>query len=409
MYYSIEVRGSQEGIGEIFWLLQSRRKETIPRLLSTLKHSIMSPIVCRRYRSNKANPICIKPNIEIRQWARQSLYHSGNPPNDLLNDMKLSMHNRIAHAAKLLLGVWMAGVVISVFLLLPSYEGLGDAGRIMVLHVPTAWVSVLAFAVSAFFSGMYLWRGRTIDDDRALAAAESGLLFSILATVTGMIFSQVVWGIYWNWDPRQTSIFVLLLIYAALFALRSALQEAEQRRRLSAVYSIFAFVTVPFLIFIAPRLSESTLHPNCAFLPGSKCDGIELAVGKIGLLGDRKIQLLSLDQQGDSVVAQVKVSEPGLVQESILEPEFDMKQKEATLSPDIPGVRFRLQIKRVDLSTGQALLNIAGPGTGLLDNQRTLLTFLASILGFTGIFVWVFHIRSLLLGVEWDIAQQHVS
>lgn len=317
-----------------------------------------------------------------------------------------SMKRSLGQVAKSLLGIWMAGVLISIFLILPEYQGLGNAGRIMVLHVPTAWVSVLAFAVSALYSGLYLWRGATGYDDRALAAAESGFLFTILATITGMIFSHTVWGIFWNWDPRQTSIFVLLLIYAALFALRSALDNNDQRRKLSAVYSLFAFVTVPFLVFVAPRLSESTLHPNCAFIPGSTCDGIELEPGHIGLLGDRKVQLLALEQEGTTITAQVQVSEPGLKSEVVLIPTFDLQTREPVDTPEIPGVRYRLTLEHVDIQADQVLLNIAAPGTGLLNNSRTLITFLASIAGFTGLFFWMFHVRVVLLGVEWDLARR---
>ena len=318
----------------------------------------------------------------------------------------MSAAQRLASAAKLLVGVWLAGVVVSMFLVVPRYEGLGNAGRIIIMHVPTAWVCVLAFAVSAVYSALYLWRGRTADDDKALAAAESGFMFTILATVTGMIFSQVVWGVYWNWDPRQTSIFVLLLIYAALFALRSAIDDPERRRRLAAVYSLFAFVTVPFLIFIAPRLAGSTLHPNCAFIQGSQCDGIELAVGKIGLLGDRKVQLLGLAQQGDTITAQVKISEPGLRGESTVEPTFNLAEKRRGISPEFPGTRFKLIVQRADAQAGTARLNIEAPGTGLLENRITLYTFLASIIGFTALFVWIFRVRSTLLGVQWDLERR---
>lgn len=313
------------------------------------------------------------------------------------------MRERLAQIAKLLLGLWMAGVIISMFLVLPQYEGLGNAGRIMLMHVPSAWVSVLAFTVSAIFSGLYLWRGQAKDDDRALAAAESGFLFTILATVTGAIFSQVVWGIYWNWDPRQTSIFVLLLIYAALFALRAAIDDPDRRRQLSAVYSLFAFVTMPFLIFIAPRVTNSTLHPNCAFLPGSKCDGIVLQVGRIGLLGDRKVQLIELIEQGDLLTAKVKVSEPGLSSETILEPTYSLAQREHLVSPNFPGIRFGLQLQEADRGTQTVRLNIEAPGTGLLANQRTMLTFIASNIGFTALFAWIFFVRSTLLGVQFAL------
>jgi heme exporter protein C len=318
----------------------------------------------------------------------------------------MAMAQRMGQVAKLLIGVWMAGVAVAMFLIVPQYEGLGNAGRIIVMHVPTAWVSVLAFAVSALYSGLYLWKGRTEHDDIALAAAECGFLFTALATVTGMIFSQVVWGVYWNWDPRQTSIFVLLLIYAALFALRSALDDPQRRRQLSAVYSLFAFVTVPFLVFVAPRIADSTLHPNCAFLQGSKCEGITLEVGKIGLLGDRKVQLLGLSQAGDIVTAEVEVTEPGLTGTSIIRPSYDLAEGVMVEQPNFPGLRFRLGMEGVDLGGQNALLNIEAPGTGLLENQRTLFTFLASIAGFTALFFWMLHVRAMLLGIQWALARR---
>jgi ABC-type transport system involved in cytochrome c biogenesis, permease component len=316
------------------------------------------------------------------------------------------MRERLASVAKLFIGIWLGGVVVAMFLLVPQYEGLGNAGRIIIMHVPTAWVCVLAFTISAIYSALYLWKNKPEFDNRALAAAENGFLFTILATVTGMIFSQVVWGIFWNWDPRQTSIFVLLLIYAALFALRSAIEDLERRRRLSAVYSLFAFVTVPFLIFIAPRMAESTLHPNCAFIEGSECEGIELAVGKIGLLGDRKVQLLGLSQDGDVVTAEVKVSEPGLTSEAILHPTWSASEGHQIVSPEFPNLRYRLTIMSADMASQSAKLNIMAPGTGILDNRITLYTFLAGIFGFTALFIWMFRVRSKLLDIQEDLQQR---
>lgn len=316
------------------------------------------------------------------------------------------MAERLSRIGKMLIGVWLAGVAVAMFLVIPAYEGLGNAGRIIIMHVPTAWVSVVAFAASAIFSGLYLWKRRPEHDHLALAAAEGGFLFTVLATVTGMIFSQVVWGIYWNWDPRQTSIFVLLLIYAALFALRAAIDDPERRRQLSAVYSLFAFVTVPFLIFVAPRLADSTLHPNCAFIQGSKCDGITLGIGGVGVLGDRKVQLLGLERTGNIVTAEVKVSEPGLTSEAILRPSYDLSSGAMAARPEFPGLRYQLGLEDVDLETQTALLNIEAPGTGLLENRRTLVTFLASIIGFTALFFWLLSLRATLLDVQWRLAQR---
>lgn len=135
--------------------------------------------------------------------------------------------------------------------------------KIMVLHVPTAWVSVLAYLLSMIYSVMYLRKREHKYDIYAHSAAGVGIMFTILATVTGMIWAKFNWGAYWNWDPRQTSIFMLLIIYFAYFGLRSSIENAETRARLSSVYLIIAFTTVPFFVFILPRIS-SGLHPGAA-------------------------------------------------------------------------------------------------------------------------------------------------
>jgi heme exporter protein C len=89
------------------------------------------------------------------------------------------------------------------------------------------------------------------------------MVFCILATVTGAVWAKFAWGQFWSWDPRQTSIFAILLIYGALFALRSSIESEDKRATLSAVYSMIAFVTVPFFIFIMPRIMKG-LHPGSA-------------------------------------------------------------------------------------------------------------------------------------------------
>lgn len=165
-------------------------------------------------------------------------------------------------ALKWLLLVWMLVVIWAAFMWIPSAQGFkGESSRIVFFHVPTAWVATLAFLLSCITSVMYLYRRDPADDHRSAVSAGLGLLFSVLATVTGAIFARIMWGAYWNWDPRQTSITILLLIYAAYFALRGAVPDPEKRATLAAVYSILAFVTVPFLMFIVPRIYFS-LHPD---------------------------------------------------------------------------------------------------------------------------------------------------
>lgn len=173
---------------------------------------------------------------------------------------------------KFFLFVWLCLVTAAGFLFpvvqspqnwyeFPLIPGLEEKARIMVFHVPAAWITVLAFLISMGYGIRYLAKKDLRDDSKSAASAGLGLLFCILATVTGAIWAKFNWGAFWNWDPRQTSIFALLLVYGAYFALRSALDVDEKRAALSAVYSIIAGATVPFFIFVMPRLLPG-LHPG---------------------------------------------------------------------------------------------------------------------------------------------------
>jgi heme exporter protein C len=152
---------------------------------------------------------------------------------------------------------------------LPLIPGLEDKARIIFFHVPMAWVTTLAFLTSLFFAIRYLWKKNVLDDIRSSSSAGLGFVFCILATVTGSLWAKFNWGSFWNWDPRETSIFVLLLIYGAYFALRSSVEGEEKRATLSAVYAIIAGATAPFFIFVMPRIVEG-LHPNEAIVSRGK-------------------------------------------------------------------------------------------------------------------------------------------
>jgi len=177
--------------------------------------------------------------------------------------------NLIEKAGQVVLIVLLLLVILGAYLWAPLAKGLGQYTRVLYFHVPVAWVTVVAFLVAAWYSFLYLRRRDIRYDLYAEAANQLGILFCVLATVTGAFWAKASWGAYWNWDPRQTSIFILLLIYAAYFALRSAVEQDDIRARLSAVYSLLAFVTVPFFIFIVPRLYES-LHPDPLINPEAK-------------------------------------------------------------------------------------------------------------------------------------------
>ena len=165
-------------------------------------------------------------------------------------------------------GIWMAGVICAAFGWAKAAKGFnGESSRILFFHVPQAMLAFLAFLLSTGYGLAYLRTRRPRHDAAAAAAAGIGLLFCVLTTVTGSIFARVSWGTYWNWDPRETTIVMVLFIYGAYFALRSAIDDPERRAALAGAYGLFAFATVPFLFFVLPRMTTS-LHPSDTLAPG---------------------------------------------------------------------------------------------------------------------------------------------
>jgi heme exporter protein C len=165
-------------------------------------------------------------------------------------------------AFKWLLGPYLLAVIVAAFLWPKPAKGfIGESSRIVFFHVPCAWTATLAFIVAAIASIVHLARRDAASDEAAAAAVRLGFLFSILATVTGSIFAAVMWGSYWNWDPRETSIVLLLFLYAAYLFLRGAIADPERRGVFCAAYALFSGFVMPFLIFVVPRVTAS-LHPQ---------------------------------------------------------------------------------------------------------------------------------------------------
>lgn len=162
--------------------------------------------------------------------------------------------------------VWMTVVVIAAFLMsIPKMSILEHTARNLYFHVPMWFTMMAGMAVSATYSLRYLMRSEVELDIRAAAAARVAMLFGTLGLITGIVWAKVTWyqgtDVWWNFDPRQTFAAVQLLIYAAYFVLRNQLDDREQRARVSGVYNVFAFTTVPFLLYVLPRQVQS-LHPG---------------------------------------------------------------------------------------------------------------------------------------------------
>lgn len=183
---------------------------------------------------------------------------------------------------KILTALWMTATILLTYLYVgpvlnvegkPFYTLGGHGAKVLFFHVPCAWLASLTYVVGAYYAIQYLRRRAANSpkaeetDYKCAAAMELGLVFSILATVTGSLFAHNEWGAYWSWDPRQTSILVVMLLFAAYVVLRGAVAEPETRARLSAVYTLVAVVPGIFLIWVLPRMVP-TLHegPNKAIV-----------------------------------------------------------------------------------------------------------------------------------------------
>ncbi|MEO8502898.1 MAG: cytochrome c biogenesis protein CcsA [Acidobacteriota bacterium] len=184
-----------------------------------------------------------------------------------------------------LLWVWISITILAAFFYAPLAAGfIGESSRILFFHVPMAWTSFVAFLAAGVWSARYLWGGREPRHDRsARVAVELGLLFAVLATATGAIWARIMWGAYWNWDPRQISICMALLFYGAYLALRESVDDEDTRARLAAAYAVLGLVVAPFLYFVVPRITFS-LHPDSVVNARGKVD-MESHMLQVLLLG----------------------------------------------------------------------------------------------------------------------------
>ena len=155
--------------------------------------------------------------------------------------------------------------ILMAFLWAPPAALLGDSSRIMYFHVPIAMVSFLAFVVSGVLSILHLAgkKGGKVRhrDEQAYHSAAIGFAFTVMTVITGSIWAKISWGTFWNWDPRETSIVIILLIYIAYFSLQGALAGNENRGTIGSSYLILAMITLPFFVFLVPRIYPS-LHPD---------------------------------------------------------------------------------------------------------------------------------------------------
>jgi len=125
----------------------------------------------------------------------------------------------------------------------------GETVRIMYVHVPAAWLSMMCYTVMAVAAiGTLVWR-HPLADVAHRSAAPLGAAFTLIALITGSLWGKPMWGTWWVWDARLTSVFVLFLMYLGLIALNRAMDDPSKAARLSAVLILVGFVNIPIIKF----------------------------------------------------------------------------------------------------------------------------------------------------------------
>src|SRR5262252_8914369 len=149
---------------------------------------------------------------------------------------------------------------------LPGEINQGNAFKILFFHLP-AWAAAGAGITTALVTSILFLATKNFKyDAAAVAATEVSVAFLSVGLVTGSIWGRVIWGIWWTWDARLTSALVCWLLYAGYLMLRRAIEEPTQRATFAAVFSIFAFIDVPIVIFSIKWWR--TQHPQPVFWGG---------------------------------------------------------------------------------------------------------------------------------------------
>jgi len=155
------------------------------------------------------------------------------------------------------------GLYLAFFVVPPDYQQ-GDTVRIMYVHVPAAWMALFCYTTMAAASAAALiWR-HAVADLVAKAAAPVGACFTFLALVTGSLWGKPMWGTWWVWDARLTSVLILFFLYLGYMALWQAIEDTQKAARAAAILALVGFVNVPIIKFSVDWWN--TLHQPASVL-----------------------------------------------------------------------------------------------------------------------------------------------
>jgi heme exporter protein C len=185
-------------------------------------------------------------------------------------------------AKRIILGTASVLLVIAAayaaFYVAPEERTMGLIQRIFYFHAATAWAGGTAFFICFIGNLLYVWKREPSYDWLSVSSAEVGLACTTVVLITGPIWAHPVWGIWWTWDARLTSTFVLWLLYVSYLLLRTLIEEPQRRALLSAVFGIFAFLDVP-LVYGSIRWWR-TQHPSPVIM-GGQGSGLDPTMKKV--------------------------------------------------------------------------------------------------------------------------------
>ena len=145
----------------------------------------------------------------------------------------------------------------------PDYQQ-GETVRIMFVHVPSAWLAMLVYSVMALASAVAIIFRHPLADVAAKTAAPIGAVFCFLALATGSLWGKPMWGAWWVWDARLTSMFVLFLLYAGYIAIWQAIEEPTRAAMIARIVALVGFINIPIIKFSVDWWN--TLHQPASVL-----------------------------------------------------------------------------------------------------------------------------------------------
>jgi len=175
----------------------------------------------------------------------------------------------------------LAGVLCAVGLFMglavaPTDYKQGEAYRIIFVHVPTAWMSMLLYLAMAFWAAIGLIFNARLASMLAIAIAPSGALMTFLALWTGALWGKPTWGTWWVWDARLTSELILLFLYVGVLSLHAAIEDPRRADRAAALLAIVGVVNVPIIYFSVRWWNTLHQGASISISKGSTIDPVML-------------------------------------------------------------------------------------------------------------------------------------